>query len=193
MHDPGPKGFRTIVADAAESREMLLELQAAGHGDEPMFVDKYVYDYETEREYPAQATIDQVLANADLMAASEYSQAVIDREFEKLAATTGLEPEDVTTMPGLYEEMWGQHISYQPGTVNLLHVDGVLVVADPFGPVIDGVDPFKKDLEQKFEPLGIEVFFADDWDLYHANMGEVHCGTNVVREMSHLRWWESGR
>jgi protein-arginine deiminase len=190
--DPGPKGFRTLVAHPAGARDLLLELREAGHGAVPMFVGKYFYDFDTGQEYPAEVTVAEVLADADRMAASEYAQTVIDEEIDKLAAATDLGEEDITPMPFLFEEIWGTMLAYQPGTVNLLHVDGVVVIADPFGPVIDGVDPFKADLETRLGAHGLEVYFADDWDLYHAMMGEVHCGTNVVREMD-LRWWESGR
>ncbi len=190
--DPGPRGFRTLVADPARAREMLLELQAAGHADVPMFVGKSVYDFETEQEFPAEVTVAEVLADADRLAASEYAQTVIDEELVKLVAATQLAPEEITSMPFLFEEVWGALLAYQPGTVNLLHVDGLLVIADPFGPSIDGVDPFKADLETRLGDHGLEVYFADDWDLYHAAMGEVHCGTNVVRTMDQ-RWWESGR
>lgn len=190
--DPGPKGFRMLVGDPEGARELLLELQAAGHGDVPMFVGKYFYDFETEREYPAEVTVSETLADADRMAASQYARTIIDEEAARVAAETGLGDEDLTRMPFLFEELWGGMLAYQPGTVNLLHVDGVLVIADPFGPEVDGVDPFEADLETRLGAHGLEVHFADDWDLYHTAMGEVHCGTNVVRTMNQ-RWWESGR
>ena len=44
---------------------------------------------------------------------------------------------------------------------------------------INSADPFEEDIKAKLGPLGLNVIFADDWDTYHINMGEVHCGTNV--------------
>ena len=35
--------------------------------------------------------------------------------------------------------------------------------------------------------------WAEDWDLYHRAMGEVHCGTNATRKVPDSKWWESGR
>lgn len=78
------------------------------------------------------------------------------------------------------------------GTVNLLHVDGRVLVPDPFGPQIGGRDPFQEDLRARLGALGLEVRFVDDWDTFHVNMGEVHCGTNVDRTLD-LAWWEGGR
>lgn len=43
------------------------------------------------------------------------------------------------------------------------------------------------------KPLGLTVHFIDDW-FYHAGSGEVHCGTNAMREPPELkikeRWWD---
>jgi protein-arginine deiminase len=192
VNDPGPKGFRTLVADPAGARERLLELQAAGHGDTPMFVGKYFVDFDSNQEYPAEVTVSEVLADADRMAASQRSQTIIDEETAKLVDAVRIADDELTPMPFLFEELWGGMLAYQPGTVNLLHVDGLVVIAQPFGPSIGGVDPFVADLEQRLGDLGLDVRFADDWELYHAEMGEVHCGTNVVRTMDQ-RWWETGR
>ena len=35
-------------------------------------------------------------------------------------------------------------------------------------------------------------WLVGNWDVYHRNLGEVHCGTNVSRRLD-ARWWESGR
>jgi protein-arginine deiminase len=76
--------------------------------------------------------------------------------------------------------------------VNLLHVGGRVAVPKPFGPSIDGTDPFESDLSTRLGALGLGVHFVDNWDLYHIEMGEVHCGTNVERSVD-VAWWESGR
>ena len=67
------------------------------------------------------------------------------------------------------------------------------VAPDPFGPVIDGVDIFKKDFETKLTAIGYTVRWIDDWDLYHAEEGEIHCGTNAARAIPDVKWWEGGR
>ena len=38
--------------------------------------------------------------------------------------------------------------------------------------------------------LGLTHKFVDCWDTYHVNMGEIHCGTNTLRQAPLLRWWE---
>ena len=67
------------------------------------------------------------------------------------------------------------------------------VSPDPHGPEIEGQDIFKTAMTSKLAPLGITVHYAEDWDLYHRNMGEIHCGTNSTRAVPQAKWWESGR
>ena len=65
------------------------------------------------------------------------------------------------------------------------------VAPDPHGPAIDGGDPFKKDVEASLAAHGISVSWVEDWDAYHRNLGEVHCGTNARRRpWPDLHWWE---
>ena len=75
--------------------------------------------------------------------------------------------------------------------MNLLALDEhTLVVADPHGPVIGGVDLFKKQLEEALAPYQVQVKWVDDWNLYHRLAGEVHCGTNALRAVPSQKWWE---
>ncbi len=182
-----PRGWGMLVASPRLARETLTALQAQGHGAARMFVGKDDGNGDTSGH-----TIDEVLGSMRLAAANQKAQVRIDAEAEKLRAEIGLDPSEVTEMPFLFETSFGGLVAYQPGTVNLLHVDGRVVIPDPFGPTIDGADPWKTDLETRLGKLGLDVFFADDWDTFHLGEGEVHCGTNVSRDMT-LPWWTSGR
>jgi len=188
----GPRGWRLLVADPTLAREMLRQLSELGHGDATLFSGKSWIDWDFGNEYPADVTVDEILGDADLMAASQQAQLRTDEMLAELREETGLADDEITPMPFVYEDVFGGLVAHQPGTVNLLHVNGHVVVPDPFGPVVEGVDVFRKDVEDRLGALGLRVFFADDWDVYHRNLGEVHCGTNVTRRMD-LRWWESGR
>ena len=48
-------------------------------------------------------------------------------------------------------------------------------------------------MTERLAPLGITVDFAEDWDEYHAALGEVHCGSNHAAKIPDTKWWESGR
>ncbi|MEU1849473.1 protein-arginine deiminase domain-containing protein [Streptomyces sp. NPDC019990] len=89
----------------------------------------------------------------------------------------GKAPETVTTS------------AYVPGAVN-----GVLLGRDRYlaprqwGPVIDGKDIFTEAVTAVYRRVGMKVSYVDDWYTYHLGMGEVHCGTNTLRDAAKA-WW----
>ncbi|MEV5440627.1 protein-arginine deiminase domain-containing protein [Streptomyces sp. NPDC052682] len=84
-----------------------------------------------------------------------------------------------------------QTSAYVPGAVN-----GILLGRDRYlaprqwGPVIDGKDIFTEAVTAAYRRAGMKVSYLDDWYTYHLGMGEVHCGTNTLRDAS-AAWWTS--
>ncbi|WP_399030450.1 protein-arginine deiminase domain-containing protein [Streptomyces sp. 15-116A] len=80
--------------------------------------------------------------------------------------------------------------AYVPGAVN-----GVLLGPDRYlaprqwGPVIGGKDIFTEAVSAAYRRTGLKVSYLDDWYTYHLGMGEVHCGTNTLRDAS-AAWWK---
>jgi protein-arginine deiminase len=80
--------------------------------------------------------------------------------------------------------------AYIPGAVN-----GVLLGRDRYlapkqwGPVIGGKDIFTAAVTAAYVRAGLRVSYIDDWNTYHLGMGEVHCGTNTLRDVS-APWWK---
>ncbi|QGV79487.1 protein-arginine deiminase domain-containing protein [Streptomyces ficellus] len=80
--------------------------------------------------------------------------------------------------------------AYVPGAVN-----GVLLGGDRYlaprqwGPVIGGKDVFTAAVTAAYTGAGMKVSYIDDWYTYHLGMGEVHCGTNTLRDAS-AAWWK---
>jgi hypothetical protein len=70
-----------------------------------------------------------------------------------------------------------------PGMINLLNVDGTLIVPDPM------FTEFRTAFEQALGP-GTSIQWIDCLE-YHWRTGEVHCGTNVRRTPGTqvLQWW----
>jgi protein-arginine deiminase len=182
-----PRGWSLLVAAPERARQMLAAVQARGRGDAQLFVGK-----PDGNGGSAAISIDQVLGSMRLMADNQEAQLRIDAAVSVLRDEIGLAPDEVIPVPFLFERTFGAETAFQPGTVNLLHLDGRVVAPDPFGPIVDGADPFKDDLQRRLAALGVQVYFADDWDTFHLGDGEVHCGTNVSRDLK-LPWWESGR
>ncbi|MFZ5468154.1 MAG: protein-arginine deiminase family protein [Myxococcota bacterium] len=188
-----PRGWIVLVNDPRLARQMLEAQRSAGNGDVPMFVGKrWLDDFGRERD--AQVTVSGVLDDTGVMAESAASAAEVDAQLAILRQATGLTDAEVVPIPFLHEQYAGYSLAYQPGTVNALVLnDKFLVMPDPFGPVINGQDIFKEQIRTALAPYGYTVHFVDDWNLYHRNMGEVHCATNTARAIPAAKWWEGGR
>lgn len=188
-----PRGWILLVNDVPLAKKMLEDEVAKGNGAVKMFVGQYFYD-NFGNQVPADVSISAVLANADVMNESAKSALEVDAQLQILKAETGLTDAEIIRVPFLHEPVDGYSLAYQPGTVNMLVLNQHHVfVPDPHGPVINGVDIFKKQLEDALAPHGVTIHWVDDWNLYHTLAGEVHCGTNATRAIPSAKWWESGR
>ena len=60
------------------------------------------------------------------------------------------------------------------------------------------VDVFEGYVKSILEAIGNKVHFIENFESYHAQWGEVHCGTNAKRQPPELdkgfsaRWWHKG-
>jgi protein-arginine deiminase len=187
------RGWALLVNDPTIAKKMLEDEDTAGNGATPMFVRKSWYD-DNGKPSPAQATISAVLADTAVMTASADAATEIDGQLAKVKAETGLTDAEIIKIPFLHTSMQGGSYAYIPGMVNgILVSDTHFVVPNPHGPVIDGNDIFQKTMTERLAAVGIKVDFAEDWDEYHAALGEVHCGSNARRKIPDAKWWESGR
>ncbi|MCM2388850.1 protein-arginine deiminase domain-containing protein [Streptomyces albipurpureus] len=83
-----------------------------------------------------------------------------------------------------------QNGAYVPGAVNgVVLSDSRYLSAKQWGPVIDGKDVFGTAVSSAYAKAGFTTVYIDDWYTYHAGSGEVHCGTNTLRDMSRA-WWK---
>jgi hypothetical protein len=91
-----------------------------------------------------------------------------DRDFNEVA------------WPGMFEGRNGPRPSgchaFLPGVVNLLVLRNHLIVPATYLPAFD------KAITARFRAQGNIVHFVDDRP-YHNSMGEIHCGTNVLRHL----------
>ncbi|MCA9637487.1 MAG: hypothetical protein KC420_15780 [Myxococcales bacterium] len=192
--DPSsPKGFKFLIADVDAAYELLDALP--GNTAIPRYGDSHGY-----------ATIGELVGDNTLRALNQDIQAdYIDPVREQLKAELDLDESDIVRIPGIFERIWG--CSYKdngvaaliPGMLNLVVVnveDGPLriFVSDPFMRP-NGVDQASDPLIANFKaalPDEYEIHFVDDWYTYHVAIGEVHCGTNVMRTPTGA-WWEDSR
>ena len=186
-----PRGWVMLINDPRLARTMLEEQVELGHGKAKLFVGMRASGW---LGGSAEISIDDLLADTEVMAESAKAAAAVDKQREILVRETGLTDSEIVRVPYLHMPSGGGSVAYQPGTLNGIYLsDGVFAAPDPHGPVIDGKDIFKKQLEDALAPHGITVKWVEDWDLYHIQSGEVHCGSNAVRSTPETKWWESGR
>ena len=186
--DPGAaKGFKALLADVDAAYALFEGLDPSL--SLPRYADAHGY-----------ATVGELLADEELRALNHELRddhlAPIRAEFE---AQFGLDASDIIGVPMIFEQValcGGRVVALVPGMVNLIvaNFEGEapkLFVPDPFVRA-DNNDLANDPLAQRFTelmPAGSEVIFVDDWFTYHLALGEVHCGTNLIRS-SRAEWWE---
>jgi protein-arginine deiminase len=190
------RNFRMLFASTREALRILRSLRDGGHGGLKLFAGK--------SETPFQErTVTEILGDASLTSGNAACQARLDGVESVMAAELGLDPAaDIVRIPSLFVEeplAPGFFSALIPGMVNLLAITGPdfartqLVLPRPFGPVLAGVDQIERDVRTRLTALGYaaaQIRFVDDFDTYHVNMGEVHCGTNSRRLAHATPWWE---
>ncbi|XWX01265.1 hypothetical protein V2A60_009291 [Cordyceps javanica] len=79
--------------------------------------------------------------------------------------------------------------AFYPGCINGVVLSSTEYLApNPWGPVIDGKDILAAAVNAAYAKANYTVHYMDDWFSHHVQSGEVHCGTNVLRETS-AKWW----
>jgi hypothetical protein len=124
-------------------------------------------------------------------------QRRIDATRVQLAAELGLEPEDIIEIPVTWEPEMRGKIPETADSVNML----VLVAADgachclvpkPFGPVFGDRYLFEEYISEQLTALQVTFSFLNDWADFHADDGEIHCGTNQLPRalpQAQRSWW----
>lgn len=186
--DPSaPKGWRLVYTDIPGAWEVLeamdpdtpLPRYASGHGF---------------------ATVGEILEDNALRALNDdLWDDYLEPNLDILREKAGVTDEDIVWMPGLFEVTsgcGGTTAALIPGMANLIvsNFPGEqvqLFMADPFLREDSGdqsTDPMITEVRERFSDY--DVVFVDDWSVYHMGLGEVHCGTNVIRTPTE-GWWRT--
>ena len=189
----GPRGWKVLLADTALGKKLLTDAVAAGAGSVAMFVGQDWFD-DAGKAVPARTTISAVLADQDVMSMSANAAIAEEHQWEQLKAAAGLTADDMLRVPAIDQPVDGKAMAYVPGMVNGVYLsDTVFGAPEPHGPLVGGRDPFKEMFTSTLAAEGIRVTWIEDWNLYHAQAGEVHCGSNVQRAIPSFKWWEQAR
>ena len=191
--DPSsPKGFRFVIADTHAAWEILEKM------DPTTRLTRYRPGGYNGHSI---ANVRAIVEDNALRSLNEEVQDILDSEKAKFVAELGLTEEDILYMPALFEEPrgCGSYVAALiPGGTNLIvaeEKDGstALFIPDPFmrTDVDDqSTDPVIAAIRESF-PASLNLHFVDDWEVYHMGLGEVHCGSNVRRDVT-SEWWIDG-
>ena len=181
------KGFRLLFADVPAGYALLDLL------DPNLQLPRYGADY----GYP---TVGDLAGDVGLRALNQDLQADwLDPIRAQVMHEFGLTEEDVVSVPSLFENLDGcGAVALIPGMVNLVVTNvpdepTYLFIPDPFVRADDGdqsADPFIAEFSSLL-PEAVQPIYIDNWYIYHLGLGEVHCGTNVMRTPI-SDWWETG-
>ena len=175
----GDREWVVVIASPDKAIELLENASDAGHGAAVVFEGR---DEET--------TVDEILADADLLDDNDDAQSRIDTIRQKLIDHAGLAESDFREVPAMFVRTTAGMVSYFPSAQNLLAVDDVLFLSDPEGPDVDGEDIWRKASLEAVDGLGFTTHFVDVYESYHELIGAIHCGTNVEHEAAAQAWWE---
>ncbi|GAB1318371.1 Protein-arginine deiminase C-terminal domain-containing protein [Madurella fahalii] len=206
-------GFTIAVADTSSAIALLREAQSTGQAiplvsytgdatpdEATVFLDPDLL-YNT--------TVASLLADESFLATNAYAQRYLDANLAVLLRDVPLDEADVLRVPTLFKDVtypWPatpdglprrlnlprpgerQLKSLLPQALNGLVLGRKYVAPKQWGPVVDGRDIFGEAVKEVYGRAGMEVAWVDDYMSHHVRGGEVHCGTNTLREAS--EWWK---
>ncbi|TID04897.1 Protein-arginine deiminase type-1 [Colletotrichum higginsianum] len=189
-------GFTIAIADTVSALEVFRNVSEAGKGG----VRAISFD-------------GNILANETFRAVNAYAQKHIDANLETLLAEIPLAREHVVRVPVLFKDanfpsglfarspdglpphtntvMRDERLllAFSPAAINAIVIGGHYLSPKPWGPVVDGVDLLEGAVKAAYGAAGMAVSFVDDFLSHHVGGGEIHCGSNTLRETD-VKWWE---
>ncbi|MEG4504923.1 protein-arginine deiminase family protein [Microcoleus sp. F6_B4] len=172
-----PGQYVMAIASPEAGVKLLEELEARGYGDVTI-----------NRGLSTQTTVSAALQNRALIQHNLYLQnQKLNPIVEKLKREFLLRDDQIVQVPVMFGY---SGYAWWPNMVNSVPVNGKLLVSNPRGPMIDGVDYTQERLRQLLLPAGVSVSFLDD-RYYQELKGNVQSATNTVRKPEERPFWQS--
>ncbi|PGH20807.1 hypothetical protein AJ80_03434 [Polytolypa hystricis UAMH7299] len=178
-----------LVADPHSGLEILKQAQASGHGctrvfsrqDDPEGNPPDIFHVPGGLHGVPDYSIDDLLAQDDFILANDNFSARMKANIDILR-----------TMMQTYTP---SRISLRaaaalyPAVINgVVLSDTQYLAPNPWGPIVDGRDIMADVVKEVYKKAGFDLIFIDDWNSHHTWGGDVHCGTNMIRDGSRP-WW----
>ncbi|NQE37796.1 protein-arginine deiminase family protein [Microcoleus asticus] len=172
-----PGQYVMAIASPEAGVKLLEELQGRGYGDVTV-----------NRGLSTQTTVSAALKNRALIQHNLYLQnQKLNPIIEKLKREFLLGDDQIIQVPVMFGY---SGYAWWPNMVNSVPVNGKLLVSNPRGPMIEGVDYTQERLRQLLLPAGVSVSFLDD-RYYQELKGNVQSATNTVRKPEDRPFWQS--
>ena len=146
---------------------------------------------------PAIVTVQELLADTNLRAFNDKVDAKMTTIQGQLAASVQDDGSfTFIPLPVLYVgnnnkfDDGRSAFAFTPGLSNVQFVGNSLYFPKQFAPGSTvGNDCFQNVVASRL--IGTNSVFLDDWNLYHRDEGEVHCGTATIRNPFSFDWWNN--
>jgi protein-arginine deiminase len=172
-----PGKYVMAIASPEAGVKLLEELQGRGYGDVTI-----------NRGLSTQTTVSAALKNRALIQHNlNLQNQKLNPIVEKLKREFLLGDDQIIQVPVMFGY---SGYAWWPNMVNSVPVNGKLLVSNPRGPMIDGVDYTQERLRQLLLPAGVSVSFLDD-RYYQELKGNVQSATNTVRKPEERSFWQS--
>jgi protein-arginine deiminase len=175
-----------------------------GAGDQPvgMTVDEFLNG---DTAVPDTAPPYAPISSGDMRRFNEMIQTRIEGVIDQLRDDIDLQDGQIIDIPVIFipeNAAWTTAGALTADMVNMLVVNDHCFVPYPYGPRNGNRDLFEEAVTGALGTLGLTVHWVRDWYPYHAQKGEVHCGTNTLRRPAAgqplqtwlqsvaARWWE---
>jgi len=172
-----PGKYVMAIASPEAGVKLLEELQGRGYGDVTI-----------NRGLSTQTTVSAALKNRALIQHNlNLQNQKLNPIVEKLKREFLLGDDQIIQVPAMFGY---SGYAWWPNMVNSVPVNGKLLVSNPRGPMIDGVDYTQERLRQLLLPAGVSLSFLDD-RYYQELKGNVQSATNTVRKPEERTFWQS--
>jgi len=172
-----PGKYVMAIASPEAGVKLLEELQGRGYGDVTI-----------NRGLSTQTTVSAALKNRALIQHNlNLQNQKLNPIVEKLKREFLFGDDQIIQVPVMFGY---SGYAWWPNMVNSVPVNGKLLVSNPRGPMIDGVDYTQERLRQLLLPAGVSLSFLDD-RYYQELKGNVQSATNTVRKPEERTFWQS--
>lgn len=172
-----PGKYIMAIASPEAGVRLLEELAGKGYGDVTI-----------NRDLSTETTVRAALNNPALIQHNlNLQKQKLNPILEKLKREFSLADDQIVQVPAMFGY---SGYAWWPNMVNSVPVNGKLLVSNPRGAMIDGLDYTQERLRQLLLPGGVSVTFLDD-RYYQELKGNVQSATNTVRKPEPISFWQS--